>query len=182
MRDLIKTGSSAIAPSAFEEKQEEIAHYDVDMVPESTIIYESCGAIIHTPHIETLEGKRINILSRHQEYIYTYRVEFKDNAESVRFGMLIKTKSGVELGGAATVSCNQPGEDIKAGTIRTIRFRFTCLLLPGTYFLNAGCVGKIGGEETYLHRIIDACMFKVLPEEGMTATGIIDFLTKPEVR
>lgn len=182
VRDLIKTGSSAIAPSAFEEKQEEIAHYDVDMVPESTIIYESCGAIIHTPHIETLEGKRINILSRHQEYIYTYRVEFKDNAESVRFGMLIKTKSGVELGGAATVSCNQPGEDIKAGTIRTIRFRFTCLLLPGTYFLNAGCVGKIGGEETYLHRIIDACMFKVLPEEGMTATGIIDFLTKPEVR
>lgn len=181
IRNLIKSGSSSSTLPEPETQPEAALQYDNMMVPESTIIYESRGVIIHNPHIETLQGAQVNLLSRNQEYVYSYQAEFTEDAEGVRFGMLLKTKSGVELGGAVTAPYNQSVEKIAAGKRHTIRFHFTCLLLPGTYFLNCGCVGKIMGEETYLHRIIDACMFKVLPEEGLTATGMVDFLTKSEV-
>ncbi len=157
------------------------AHYDAALVPESTVIYESRGVKLSNAHIETLSGEPVNLLTRGQEYVYSYEAEFTEAAEAVRFGMLMKTKSGLELGGAVTAPEGGRAEDIPAGAKHRVRFRFTCLLLPGVYFINCGCVGKIQGEETYLHRIIDACMFRVLPEEKLTATGIVDFLTKSEV-
>jgi lipopolysaccharide transport system ATP-binding protein len=42
-------------------------------------------------------------------------------------------------------------------------------------FLNAGVKGIEGSEEIYLHRIIDAVMMRVMPEEEQQSTGIVDF-------
>ena len=56
-----------------------------------------------------------------------------------------------------------------------MRFSFCCRLNPGTYFLNAGVIGSVDGNSTYLHRILDASMFRVSEEPEMLPTGIIDF-------
>ena len=62
-----------------------------------------------------------------------------------------------------------------------VEFRFACALNPGTYFLNAGVVGSVGEEESFLHRLLDACMFRVLPLDGNTSTGIVDFNGIPKI-
>ncbi len=149
--------------------------YDPNLVPKSTIKYIPRGAEIIDPRITTLEGKRVNNLIRGEEYIYTYTVDFTEPAYGVRCGMLIKTISGFELGGAASHTIFHPIDYIPAGTSLNIEFKFVCSLFPGAYFLNNGVLGLVNDEEVYLHRCIDAVMFRVQPEEELLGTCIVDF-------
>lgn len=156
--------------------------FDPNLKPSSTIEYESHGAYIESPTVLTLTGEQANNLVRGRTYRYVYSVRFTKSASSVRFGMLIKTTSGVELGGG--VSAHSPRESliyVEAGSVYRVEFRFRCMLNPGVYFLNAGLVGDVNGSETYLHRLIDIAMFRVLPYEGDIATGIVDFSCYPKV-
>ena len=156
--------------------------YDPNLNPQSTISYASCGALIETPHITTIEERRVNYLIRRQEYIYTYSVKFLEESYGVRFGMVIKTIEGLELGGAASHTKDNPIEYIGKGKEFQVKFRFRCLLQPGTYFLNAGVLGMLDNSEGFLHRLVDAAMFKVHPEETDTSrSGFVDFYIKPQI-
>jgi lipopolysaccharide transport system ATP-binding protein len=162
--------------------QELQENFDPHLKPSSTIEYEIHGAYIDSPAVLTVSGEQVNNLVRGKTYRYAYTVLFTKSASNVRFGMLIKTTSGVELGGGA--SANSPGESlayVEAGSSYRIEFRFRCALNPGVYFLNAGVVGEVDGSETYLHRLIDIAMFRVQPDSDNLATGIVDFGCYPEI-
>lgn len=161
--------------------REEFLEYDPDLVPKSTIAYAPQGAEITNTRILTLTGKRVNVLHRGQEYIYTYDVRFLADAEAVRMGMLIKTENGVELGGSATATLRNGIPRIARGTAVTVRFRFQCSLLAGTYFVNAACSGLVAGKPGFLHRILDAVVFRIMKEESIPQAGIVDFGVQPEV-
>ena len=120
-------------------------------------------------------------MSRGSLYVYTYRAHFETAAFKVRFGMLLKTVSGYELGGAVTHPASAGIECVEAGRVAVVRFTLRCLLAPGTYFLNAGVVGVVDGQEQFLHRLIDALAFRVLPDPDPLMTGTVDFLVEPDV-
>ena len=167
---------------ATDHNQQKQETFDPELKPLSTIDYESHGATIEQPKILTLGGEQVNNLIRGREYRYIYDVKFSKNANNVHFGMLIKTTSGVELGGAA--SENSPGNvlsHVEAGSRYQIEFRFHCVLNSGVYFMNAGVVGYVDGNETYLHRLVDAAMFRVQADQKNLATGIVDFSCHPEI-
>jgi lipopolysaccharide transport system ATP-binding protein len=134
------------------------------------VVYPCRGAEIAAPRILTPAGMPTNLLRRGEEYDYVFDIRFDIAADNVRCGMLIKTPDGRELGGLTSAP---PGAGMQAlpGMQYCQRFRFRCNFLPGTYFLNAGVVGPDGD---YLHRIIDAAMFAVLPEPDLLGTGVID--------
>ena len=162
--------------------QEPQENFDPYLKPSSTIEYESHGAYINSPIILTLSGEQVNNLVRGKTYRYVYTVQFIKSANNIRFGMLIKTTSGIELGGGS--SANSPRESlasVEAGSSYRIEFRFHCTLNTGVYFLNAGVSGDINGTETYLHRLIDIAMFRVQPNTGSLTTGIVDFGCYPEI-
>jgi len=188
--DQKSNSNTAIAVSASIEKSEPTPEFqiglqesfDPNLRPSSTIEYESHGAYIENPQILTLDGTAVNHLARGKTYCYTYKARFTKSASNVRFGMMIKTISGIELGGAA--SANSPRNSlayVEAGSIYRIEFRFNCALNIGTYFMNAGITGDIVGIETFLHRVIDVAMFRILPDSKNLATGIIDFSCCPEI-
>jgi len=156
-------------------RQKASALYDPDMKPKSTISYISIGAKISQTQITNLEGKTVNILCRRSNYIYTYQVKFSETAYRVRFGMLIKTISGFELGGAASHTLDNAIECVEQGSTVQVQFRFHCLLQPGVYFLNAGVLGLVDGTEVFLHRCVDTAMFRVQLEENILETGLVDF-------
>jgi lipopolysaccharide transport system ATP-binding protein len=160
---------------AQEGKTRRNAFYDPHLVPKSTIFYESHGAFIRDPCITSLKGEKVNNLIRGEQYIYTYIVDFREDAYNVHFGMLIKTVTGLELGGMVSHPHTAPIEFIPKGTTKKQSFVFRCALVPGAYFLNAGVFGTVNGSGTYLHRLIDAAMFKVQPEENLCTTGTVDF-------
>jgi len=156
--------------------------FDPNLKPSSTIEYESHGAYIETAALLTLSDEQVNNVCRGKTYRYTYAVRFTSNACNVRFGMLIKTTSGVELGGGVSSSSSRDAiACVDAGSIYQVEFNFRCALNPGVYFLNAGVLGDVDGSETYLHRLVDVAMFRVLPETGVLSTGIIDLSCYPEI-
>lgn len=166
-----------------EQVQEPQESFDPHLKPSSTIRYESHGAyIIDSPAVLTLSGEQVNNLVRGKSYCYAYTVQFTKSASNVRFGMLIKTTTGIELGGGVSApGALEAMAYIAPDSMIRVEFRFQCNLNPGTYFLNAGVVGIRNTEETYLHRLLDACMFRVLPCTDNLATGIADFGCTPDV-
>ena len=158
------------------------AEFDPEMLPQSRVEYESHGALIVNPRIENQAGEKVNLLHRGETYCYCYEVDFKIAAKQVRCGMMIKTLSGLELGGASTASNFEQGlAQVQNGEKLTIKFTFQANLFSGVYFLNCGCSGTIGDKMTYLHRIVDAIMFRVVPEGQLAGTGTVDFKIKPEI-
>jgi lipopolysaccharide transport system ATP-binding protein len=163
-------------------KQEILETYDPHLKPSSTIEYETTGARIESPMVLTLSGDQVNSLVRGNSYRYVYTVKFTESVSNVRFGMLIKTTSGVELGGATSDRSLTNGIVIvKRGDFIRVEYQFKCLLNAGVYFLNSGVSGDIQGEIRHLHRIIDAVCFRVLDDASGYLTGIVDFSCVPEV-
>lgn len=172
--------SEDAVPKVHEQELQE--SFDLHLKPSSTIKYESHGAYIESPIVLTLEGERVNNLLRGRTYRYTYIVRFERSSTNVRFGMLIKTTSGVELGGGASAnSARDSLTYVEAGSSYRIEFRFHCILNAGIYFLNAGVLGDINGNEIYLHRLIDIAMFRVLPDSESLANGTVDFGCSPDI-
>ncbi|WP_415844499.1 ABC transporter ATP-binding protein [Stutzerimonas zhaodongensis] len=158
-------------------------YYDPHMQSKSMLAYESHGAVISEPQLHNVAGERVNCLKRGETYTYSFQVEFIKSATAVRFGMMIKTLSGIELGGAVSASGSEDSITyIPAESTIRVAFDFDCNLNPGTYFLNAGVVGAMGDTETYLHRLLDACLFRVLPLSRDTSTGTVDFKCLPVIQ
>jgi lipopolysaccharide transport system ATP-binding protein len=157
------------------------SYLEPGLVPKSTFHYDPVGAAIRDPHIETESGRRVNVLQSGNEYIYTYRVHFSQAAAAVRCGMLIKSVTGLELAGCVTSWTGENLPFVGANDEITVRFRFRCSFASGSYFLNAGVQGRLGEEEVYLDRWIDAAMFKVIHEPGRLTTTTIDLDISPEI-
>lgn len=151
--------------------------FDPSLLPVSTVRYASRGVEITEPSVTTLSGEQINNLCRGRTYRYCYTARFSEAAANVRFGMLIKTVAGVSLGGASSAASAATAIAlVPAGTVYAVEFQFVCRLNVGTYFLDCGVLGKGDeGEETFLHRLLDAVMFRILPDVGNTSTEAVDF-------
>lgn len=164
------------------EPHDEDAYFDPGLVSKSRLEYERNGACIVDAHLKTLSGEEVNVLRSGEQYIYSYQVQFHDTVTLARFGMMVKSVSGIELGGAASALAGEGEHLVREGSQMQVSFRFRCSLVPGVYFLNAGVMGRLhDGSESYLHRIVDCLMFRILPAPTSLTTGIIDFQIRPEV-
>lgn len=172
LADRYLAGATVCLPAADSAMSLSLAaeRHDPNLAPMSTLVYPQHGAEITAPRILTPEGKMTNLLRRGEEYDYAFDVRFDVAADNIRCGMLIRAPDGRELGGLTSAP---PGAGLKTalGMRHCQKFRFRCNFLPGTYFVNAGVVEADG---SYLHRIIDAAMFVVLPESDLRCTGCVD--------
>ncbi len=150
------------------------ASFDPELRPVTTAEYPSLGARICNARLLDEQDRPVNILHARATYQYAYDVVFDEPAFGVRFGMMIKLLTGFELGGQVSHSWARGIEVVDAGTVAEVRFRFRALLVPDVYFLNAGVLGLREGGEVYLHRVLDALMFRVEPFSGSHATGQVD--------
>lgn len=136
--------------------------FDPDMRSASTVELLSQGALISDVEVLTDSGKKVNVLAPGGAYEVVYKVDFLHDARLVNFGTMLKSVEGVELFGMTSNAIGDAIEFIPRGTTYRVRFRFRCKFLPGSYFVNAGCHGiRDDGEMGFLHRILDATMFRV---------------------
>ena len=151
------------------------AYWDPGLVPQSVVEYAGRGCTISDARILMPSGERVNVLRPGDEYVYAFRARFAEGAAGVRFGMMVKSLTGLELAGAVTHAEDDPLPCVAAGSEFDVRIRFRNVFNVGTYFLNAGVVGLDGEQETYLARQLDVAMFRVLRDPGAQATGFMDF-------
>lgn len=173
----LEGGASAWAETAPAPRGRSSARFDPKLRSESTVEYPANGARIRDPRILDADGEVVNVLRHGEVYTYAYEVEFADDAFEARFGMLIRTVTGVDLGGQASHPPRRGLEHVAAGSVARVRFAFRALLAPGVYFLNAGCLGLRDGAQVYLARVLDAAIFRIDPERPGVATGTVDFGT-----
>jgi len=89
-----------------------------------------------------------------------------------------KNVPGIELAGGASHPLGEGLEFVAEGQEVLVTFEFRNLLGPGTYFLNAGVLGRVDETgETWLHRVLDAMMFRVEAAPDAVATGMVNLLT-----
>lgn len=172
-------GGVEVVPAKAEDEIQ--AYWEEGMESSSTVAYENRGATIEAPHIQTLDGRMVNVLVPGGTYVYQYQVRVQKVLANVRCGMMIRSLTGVEIGGGATTSLQDAFPVVEAGTTLSVRFRFRCLLAPGVYFLNAGVLASLDEGEEYVDRRIDVAMFRVMPESNRLATGFVDLDVVPQV-
>jgi lipopolysaccharide transport system ATP-binding protein len=152
-----------------------VASFDPGLRSASVVEYAQHGARIRAPRIVTAEGDVVNVLVRDDLYNIVYDVTFLHPARCVRCGMMIKSTSGLELGGAIYPSATPSDVQVAQGTAMHLRFEFRCRLFAGMYFLNVGVWGEVEGTDTFLHRLVDAIAFRVEPEASRAPSGYVDF-------
>ena len=154
--------------------------FDPYLIPLTTLDYESHGPIIDTPEITREDGHKVNCLLRGRRYNYRYDVIFNRSAKKVRFGMAIKTTTGLSLAGALSASgLSSSIQKIHQATTVSVTFTFSCNFNPGVYFMNAGVFGDKNGDEILLHRRSDVIAFRVLQEPNDLETEQV--FIKPKV-
>lgn len=161
-----------------------IERWDEGLVPASTSEFPERGARIGNAALLNARGERVNVLVSGEDYTYAYDVTFSAQAHGVLFGMLLKSMTGVELFGMASHPRGEGIATVPAGTVQRVEFRFSSRLLPGVYFLNAGCMGILpDGEFGFFHRVMDAVMFRVeLPASDRMYSGYFDLSAEPACR
>ena len=162
---------------AWEEEPADLGAFIPELVSESVVEYVQRGARIENPRILDPNGSQVNLLRPGLTYTYAYEVRFDEPAYAVRFGMMLKMPTGFEIGGQASHSAGCGIEFVDAEATAHVTFRFNPRLTPGSYFMNAGVMGIRDGEEVYLHRILDALIFRIDPTEADLITGRVDFST-----
>lgn len=150
------------------------AEFEQGLSTQTATYYQSIGAEISNPRIETLDGRQVNILNPQERYRYCYRVKFTAPARHVLFGWLVKSTTGLELGGGAHETFDGCLHEADTGDIYDVTFEFTARLYPALYYLNCGVSGNAGDYDGFLHRVIDAVAFRVRNVYFKLHTGFAD--------
>lgn len=158
------------------------AHWIEGLVAPAPVSYEDRGAVLDDPHLQTLSGRRVNVLVAGEEYVYAYRIRLHRTCAGVRCGMMIRTVTGIDLGGSVSSRNDDALALVEAGASLDVRIRFRCLLSPGTYFLNAGIMARLSEGEEFVNRWVDVAMFRVMPVPDSVVTGLVNFDVVPHVR
>ena len=145
------------------------------LVSQSRVSLESRGATISDVRIATLGGDRVNVVTAGRRYILAYRVDLDQPAQSIGFGMSIRSITGVAIGGLQTFNAERLRyRSPQVGEPLDVRFEFTCCLNRGVYTLDVGVLGAIGDEPVVMHRIQDALLFRVVQDTPGGETGLVD--------
>ena len=145
---------------------------DPNLIPESTQVDPIQGAEIRSFRILDMEGNPTNLLKLKQDYQFEVSGRFLEDVENVYFGLYIRTLKGARLTGQRYPKDGTLVGHVKAGENFRVTYGFKMVMLPGTYFVSVGVWST--NEPTCLHRIMDAMMFRILPEKNVLSTGYFD--------
>jgi homopolymeric O-antigen transport system ATP-binding protein len=174
------TRLSTPAETQAQAPEDDDSWYDPNLKSDSRVDYESKGARIRDVRITTLDGRQVNVLRSGKTYILEYSVDIAETAADFVCGLAIKTVNGVELGGTGTHLTSMTEEEVSPGIVLKASFRFNCILRPGVYFVNSG-VGSVRSGTHISHRILDAISFRVMEDEKLRFSSIVDFGIEPHI-
>lgn len=155
--------------------------YDPGLIPETTTVYPSQGAIINAIRIINNDNESVNILQSSNTYSFVVSGQFLKDFSGVYFGIHIKSVSGMEITGQRFPQEGHYLERVRAGQNFEMKFTFRMDLLPGVYFSGGGIWSST--EPHCAHRIVDAIMFRVNSVEAINSFGYVDLCeTEPAIK
>ena len=146
--------------------------FESGMIPQSTEIMPVMGARINSIKIFNNDGKEVNHLLAGGEYRIQVEGVFLEDHEAVRFGLHIRTKTGLAITGISHPKLGAFFPNVKKGQRYTLNFKTRMHLAPDAYYVGAGVWSS--KEPVRLHQVLDFVMFSVLPKMDNRAFGYVD--------
>ncbi len=154
-----------------------------DLQAEHLVAYPPNGAVIRPAGILTMDGRQVNLLRPGVRYRCAYRIDFLAAAHQVRCGGLIRTRSGLDLGGAWSAILPQDCiQAVAAGDAADVEFEFECRLHPGDYQISLSVFARDGRLEYALHGLIGAIAFRVEEISDDRSALHVDFSCRTIIR
>lgn len=154
--------AAAYIPNFKSKTTREIKNYDVN---------------ISDIEIRTLNGQKVNVLNMNEDYILCYKFDFNICSKNVYFAYTINNEKGLLINNGNTRM--NPLREVNIGDRFLVEWRFSCLLLPGIYYINIGT----GSQSTGLsfNHIHDAFVFKVVSAFKLLFGGLVFLNQEPKV-
>jgi lipopolysaccharide transport system ATP-binding protein len=157
----------------------EVDFYENDLVPTSTTIYPVHGAQIQSIKIYNNEGIEVNNLLVGREYLFEIQGSFLEEREAVYIAFGIRTITGSVVSHQIYPGARKYIHNVQRGQSFKLTQKIKMVLTPNTYFAGAGIWSTT--EPTIMFKIIDAIMFRVLPQAESRVSGYVDLtIEKPE--
>ncbi|QWD92044.1 ABC transporter ATP-binding protein [Polynucleobacter asymbioticus] len=154
-----------------------VLNFDPQLKSDCEIAYGDGRALVESIWLEDSFGERANIFCATDRIHLKYQVRFTESISSgVVFAFMIKNKEGIALFGADTA--HDEGilnKKFSAGDCVILSFKINNAFASGNYYLNCGVRDDSGDEAAFLHRRVDALIFKVRPDANMfVKSGLIN--------
>lgn len=149
-----------------------VSTFDPGLVPDTTTIYQPQGAEIQSIQIVDYRGNAVNVLQPGHTYRLVVSGKFLSELKQVFFGIHIRNISGTEITGQRYPAEGKQFADVMPGQTFEVTFSFNMVLLPAMYFVGGGVWSEQGAH--CAHRILDAAMFRVAPNQGGGSFGYFD--------
>jgi lipopolysaccharide transport system ATP-binding protein len=147
------------------------AFFDPGLLPKTTEVYPVQGAEILSFKISD-DQRPVNVLRLGETYQFEVSGRFLADSEDIYFGIHIRTVSGIMITGQRYPEAGNLVRRVRAGESFRINYEFNMSLLPGAYFVGGGVWSS--HEPACLHRVMDALMFRVSPNQKVMSFGYVD--------
>ncbi len=154
------------------------AYFD-DLRPETTIVYDAEEAtILSVDLLSGRTGQPANQLLVGQPYRLRLSIRADRPVDDLRITWSIKSIAGTPMATGAFPPPTEPGLSLEAGGGAaggdyTVEIAFTLPFRDGSYFVNVG-LQQWRPEHRFVHRIVDALMFRAIAPAGSLSTGMVD--------
>jgi len=149
--------------------------------PKDFVKIQNYDVDIHSPKVITPEGTEVNALVLGENYIYTFRVIFKEAFRGVSFGSQVKSIRGQIISLASLQEAGDTIDQIMPGEY-LVKWSFSCMLLPGDYFFDSSTTGYVlDDEREVLCRIKDLYMIRVIKPKNLPYQGLVSLNQKIKV-
>jgi len=172
------SGSSHVA----ELPAEKSSSYDNALVSKCEESYGDGRAVIESIWLEDERGEMANVFPGHVRARICCRIRACDNLQSPILALMIKTREGVSVFGTDSKHlANDIGNIVKDELIQ-VSFAVDLALAPGTYYLNCGVRDSASEQTVFLHRRVDALLFRVTRSQSSSAAvGLADLSARMNV-
>jgi lipopolysaccharide transport system ATP-binding protein len=156
---------------------------ETSLMSDCEVAYGDGRATIESIWLESLAGQPANVFGSEDTIILKYRVRFHQTVSGVNFAFMIKTRDGVALLGTDSGHLKQRPDDVfNDGDVMLASFAIENAFAPGIYYINCGLRDDGSEKPVFLHRRVDALLFRVTADESTTVkSGLINALTVLEL-
>lgn len=145
--------------------------------PECAIHYTDKAAKISRCWTSDIHGTRKTIFKAGEKIVWCFQVMFAATCSNIFYGLMIKTKEGINLFGTNTLEMGMPLSHAQEGEEVLVAFEIGSHLGPGEYFLNCSIAEGNTDDPKFLHRIVDAAIITIeaneTPFSGLITMDII---------
>lgn len=129
--------------------------------PKCAVQYGSLEAKILDAWTEDASGRLTSSFVVGDKIVWCYRIFFSAAVDYVDFGMMLKTKEGINLCSINSQTMGYKSESFEADISVLVKFEINPNLGQGVYYFNCGVSTTRSGEVYFIHRVVDAGIINV---------------------